>query len=134
MTTPAEEDARLVQVTEVCLGLPETTRQVTGQHARFLVRAKSFAYYLYNHHGDGKIALCCKAAPGINTMLAHSDPARFYLPAYLGPQGWMALRLDVGELDMDEVAAFVTDSYRLVAPKRLAATVKPPLDDPVDPA
>jgi predicted DNA-binding protein (MmcQ/YjbR family) len=122
------EDPRLLQLAEICLALPETTRDTMGQHAKFLVRAKTFAYFLDDHHGDGIVALSCKAASGINSMLAHDDPARFTLPAYLAPNGWIGLRLDVGEIDWQEVTAFVTDSYRLIAPKRLAALV-PPLSD-----
>jgi predicted DNA-binding protein (MmcQ/YjbR family) len=133
MTTfiDSTEDPRLARLAEICLALPETTRGAMGQHAKFLVRTKTFAYYLNDHHGDGIIALSCKAAPGINAMLTSSDPARFYLPAYLAPNGWMALRLDRGDIDWDEVTAFITDSYRLIAPKRLAALVSLPTDDPI---
>jgi len=42
------------------------------------------------------------------------------LPAYIGPRGWVALRLDRGEVDWSEVAEVVTGSYRLIAPKRVA--------------
>jgi predicted DNA-binding protein (MmcQ/YjbR family) len=34
------------------------------------------------------------------------------------------LRLDVGEVDWEEVGELVRESYRLVAPKRLAAQVQ----------
>jgi predicted DNA-binding protein (MmcQ/YjbR family) len=50
-----------------------------------------------------------------------ANPAKFYLPAYLGSSGWVALRLDVDEIDWDEVAELVVGSYRLLAPKSLAA-------------
>jgi phosphoribosylglycinamide formyltransferase-1 len=50
-------------------------------------------------------------------------PDRFYIPAYLGPKGWVALRLDRGEIDWDEVAELVSGSYRLIAPQRLAAQI-----------
>jgi hypothetical protein len=62
-------------------------------------------------------------APGENAELSALDPARFYLPKYIGPQGWIGLRLDVGKVDWDKVADFVGDSYRLVAPKRRAALI-----------
>ena len=45
------------------------------------------------------------------------------MPSYLGSRGWVALRLDVGEVDWAEVEDLVTDSYVQVAPKRLAAQV-----------
>jgi predicted DNA-binding protein (MmcQ/YjbR family) len=114
------EDPRLVRLTEICLALPETTRQDSGSHASFLVRKKTFTYFLDNHHGDGIVAVCCKVALGENADLAAADPARFYLPAYIGSKGWVGLRLDMGKVDWKEVAELVAGSYRLIAPKRLA--------------
>jgi len=119
----AAEDRRLVRVTKICLALPETIRQYNGQHAGFLVKKRTFAYYLNDHHGDGMVAVTCKVLPGDNTTLAAAQPAKFYVPAYIGPKGWVALRLDVGEVDWEEVADLVTGSYRLVAPRRLAASM-----------
>jgi len=121
--SPVSEDPRLARLTKVCLGFPESTRQDSGSHATFLVRKKTFSYYLANHHGDGIVAACFKVALGGNADLVASDPFRFYLPAYIGPRGWVALRLDRGEIDWDEVAGFAADSFRLAAPKRLAALV-----------
>ena len=118
------EDSRLERLTTLCLALPEAVRTFDGQHARFAVGAKTFAYYLVDHHGDGVVALCCKAAPGENQALIASDPARFFLPAYLGPKGWVSLRLDLEPIDWEAVAALVTEGYRLVAPKRLAALAR----------
>jgi predicted DNA-binding protein (MmcQ/YjbR family) len=125
MAKPRIEDPRLVRLTEICLGLPEAARLDQGQHASFQVRKKTFAYFLDNHHGDGIVSVCCKVARGENADLAASDSARFYLPAYIGPRGWVGLRLDVGRIDWNEVAELVAGSYRLVAPKRLAALRSP---------
>ena len=47
-----------------------------------------------------------------------------YILAYIGLKGWVALRLDIGEVDWDEVVELVQDSYRRIAPKGLAALVK----------
>jgi hypothetical protein len=123
MAKRKKEDARLVRVTKIALALPQTTRRVHGSHAAFLVRKKTFAYFLDNHHGDGIVAVTCKAMPGDNTALAAAQPARFYLPSYVGPRGWVALRLDVGEIDWDEVRELLVCSYQLLAPKRLAESV-----------
>jgi predicted DNA-binding protein (MmcQ/YjbR family) len=123
MTKPPPEDPRLVRLTKICAALPETTRDVHGEHAGFLVRKKTFAYFLNNHHGDGIVAVTCKVLPGDNVALAKANPSRFYLPAYVGPRGWVGLRLDQGEIDWEEVAELVVDSYRRIAPKRLAALV-----------
>ena len=122
-TKPPAEDRRLVRLTKVCLALPEATREYHGRHASFLVRKRTFAYFLNDHHGDGIVAVTCKALPGDNVALASAQPTRFYLPSYIGPRGWVALRLDVGAVDWDEVAELVAGSYILVAPKRLAALI-----------
>jgi phosphoribosylglycinamide formyltransferase-1 len=126
MTT---EDPRLARLTAICLALPEAVREIQGSHAAFSVKAKKFAYFLNDHHGDGIVAVTCKVAPGDNTALVASQPERFYLPAYIGSRGWVALRLDlagnnVGEIDWDEVSELIKDSYRRTAPKRLAALVR----------
>jgi len=123
MTKTTPEDPRLVKFTEICLGFPEATREVHGQHATFRVRKKVFAYFLDNHHGDGIVSACFKTGLGENRDLAELDPSRFYLPAYIGPSGWVGLRLDVGEIDWEEVAEHALGSYRHQAPKKLAALV-----------
>jgi hypothetical protein len=113
------EDQRLRKLTEICLRLPEATRETHGSHASFLVRKRVFLYYLDDHHGDGIVSLCWRTARGENLSWIKLDPVRFYLPAYIGPRGWAALRLDRGSIDWAEVEGFVRDSYRLAAPKRL---------------
>ena len=119
---PAE--AHLARLSKICLALPEAARRDSGSHAAFLVRKRTFAYFLNDHHGDGIVSVACKVLPGDNNALANAQPARFYLPAYIGPRGWVALRLDVGEPDWVEVAELIKGSYRLTAPKRLAASIK----------
>ncbi|PYT25432.1 MAG: phosphoribosylglycinamide formyltransferase [Acidobacteria bacterium] len=123
MAAIASEDRRLSRLTRICLALPEAARRDSGSHAAFLVRKSTFAYFLNDHHGDGIVSVACKALPGDNTALAVAQPERFYLPAYIGPRGWIALRLDTGKVDWDEVAELVMGSYRLIAPKRLVRLV-----------
>jgi hypothetical protein len=120
----AEDDRRLARLMKICLALPEASVCRQGSHASFLVRKKTFAYFLNNHHGDGMVAAACKVLPGDNKALAAAQPERFYLPAYIASRGWVALRLDVGAADWEEVAELAMCSYRFVAPKRLAAAVK----------
>jgi len=124
MVKRSAEDPRLNRLTEIALTLPEAARQIYGSHAQFLVRKKTFAYFLDNHHGDGIVGVTCKVLPGENKALAAAQPARFYFPAYLASKGWVALRLDVGKVDWDEVRDLLLGSYALIAPKRLAERVK----------
>lgn len=109
----------LRQLSKICLSLPEAVRRDLHEHADFRVRGKVFAYFLNNHHGDGIISVCCKSALGENIDRASREPARFYLPPYIGPRGWFGLRLDGEAVDWSEVRGLLELSYRLVAPKRL---------------
>ena len=124
MPQSPREDRRLTRLSKICLALPEVTRQILGSHASFSVRKKIFVYYMDNHHGDGIVSVSCKVFPGDNTALVAAQPKRFYLPAYIGPRGWVALRLDLGEIDWGEVAELVSGSYILSAPRKLAAIVE----------
>jgi hypothetical protein len=128
------EDERLSRLSELCLGLPEAERELAGRHAGFRVRRRTFAWYLDDHHGDGVVAVTFKAVPEAAGALLAAAPERFFRPAYTGSRGWLGLRLDRGPVDWDEVAALVADSYRMVAPRRLAALadVSPPVRDGPD--
>jgi hypothetical protein len=114
----------LDRLTSLALAFPEASRELSGSHASFRVRKKTFAYFLDNHHGDGIVAVTCKLLHGENTALAKAQPKRYYLPAYIGPRGWVALRLDLPKIDWPEVRDLLLTSYLLTAPKRLAALAR----------
>lgn len=121
MPATTKEDRRLTRLDKICMALKDVTRENHGSHASFRIRKKPFVYFMNDHHGDGIVSVSCKVFPGDNTALAASQPERFYLPAYIGPRGWVALRLDVGEIDWEEVSELVSASYDLIrAPKRSA--------------
>jgi hypothetical protein len=102
----------------ISLELPEATREARGDHDSYRVRKKVFAYFLNSHHGDGIIAVWIKALPGDNKRLIESDPKHFYMPAYVGPRGWVGYRLDVGKIDWSEVKELILGSYLATAPKK----------------
>jgi hypothetical protein len=52
-----------------------------------------------------------------------ADPRKFFMPPYVARHGYVGIYLDLGDVDWDEVRELLTDAYRLVAPKRLAALV-----------
>ncbi len=52
--------------------------------------------------------------------MVRAAPDRFFVPPYVGPSGWVGVYLD-GSVDWSELKELLTDSYRLIAPKRLAA-------------
>jgi predicted DNA-binding protein (MmcQ/YjbR family) len=99
--------------------LPSATREDQGDHATFRVGKKPFAYYLNDHHGDKIVSICCKTLPGDAARLAAGNPRKFYLPAYIGPRGWVGLRLDLATVDWSEVKDLLLGSYQQAAPKKL---------------
>jgi predicted DNA-binding protein (MmcQ/YjbR family) len=120
MRAVLQEDERLVRFTKICLGFPRAEREIMSSHAGFKVKKKTFAYFLKDHHGDGIVGVLCKVLPGDNAALIKTDPQRFYMPAYVGPRGWVGLRLDVGRVNWGEVEELAKGSYQLVTGKTLA--------------
>jgi hypothetical protein len=125
MHAVSHEDGRLTRLTKICLGFPWAERKVQGLHASFTAKKKTFAYFVNDHHGDGIVGVWCKVLPGDNDALIKADPKRFYMPAYVGPRGWVGLRLDVGRINWDEVKELARGSYLLVCGKKLAPGLVP---------
>jgi hypothetical protein len=108
-----DQKSRFEHLITICRALPGVVHQPQGDHSAFLVKGKTFAYYLANHHEDGIWAVCCKVLPGDNETLIRQGPERFYMPDYIGPRGWVGLRLDLESVDWQEVAELVRGSYYL---------------------
>lgn len=114
-----EKNKRLKELSTFCLSLPGAVVEEMHGHVAFKVGKKTFAYYLNDHHGDGIVSVCCKVLPGDNQRLIDANPRKFYMPAYIGPRGWVALRLDRKTVDWSEVKELVRGSYDQVASKKL---------------
>ena len=108
------------QVRERALALPEADEVSShGMPCFGVTKGKKFAYVSLDHHGDGKTALLVKiSGPDEQAQLIDMDPERYYRPAYFG-DGWIAIRLDLGDTDWDAIADRLQRSWRSVAPKRL---------------
>ena len=116
----------LTRLRKLCLALPETHEVEAWGEPTFRVRNRMFATYAAagNHHGAGRPAVWCKAGPGNQQLMVSAHPARFFVPPYVGPSGWVGVYLDA-DVNWSELAGLLEDSWRLVAPKRIAA----PLSD-----
>lgn len=96
--------------------LPEAATGVTVHHPSLKIRDRAFVLAAGD---DAAPTLWIKTTRTTQQELMAGDPARFFSPPYLGPRGWVGMRID-GTVDWDEVHELVTDAYRLSAPKRLA--------------
>ncbi|MBX9698063.1 MAG: MmcQ/YjbR family DNA-binding protein [Acetobacteraceae bacterium] len=106
----------IARLRAICLALPEAEERETWDLPTFRVRDRIFAM------APGGTEVWCKAPPGSQAVLVGADPARFFAPPYVGPKGWIGIRLDKRP-DWAEVGLLVRRSYRLVAPRKLAMQV-----------
>jgi hypothetical protein len=119
MVRAHERERTLRRLREICLGLPETSERLSHGAPTFFVREKrAFLMVLTDHHGDGRFAIWCAAADGMQAMLVEADPDKFFVPPYVGYRGWLGVRLDRG-LDWGELAGIAEDAYAEVAPAKL---------------
>jgi hypothetical protein len=84
---------------------------------------KTFVTFADRTHGDPHTAIWAAAPPGVTAELVAAEPARFFVPPYVGHRGWLGLRLDLtgpDALDETELAGIAADAYRQVAPRTLA--------------
>ena len=117
-----DDDPFLARVRELASALPGTDEKVShGRPALFT--KKVFAYFGGSIKVDGEWVQhphSIVVLPDPGDRLALLDQERVYVPAYLGPSGWIGIDLD-GDIDWTEVAELLDASYRLTAPKRLIA-------------
>jgi hypothetical protein len=102
-------------VREACLWLPQVEEFASHGSPNFRVRGKTFATFVVNHHGDGRVALWLNAVSGAQEHHVGSEPAHFFVPPYVGARGWLGVRLDSG-LGWNRVGALIREGYEKVAP------------------
>jgi hypothetical protein len=120
----AELAGALDRLRALCLALPEATERLShGEPTWFVRDRKVFVTFAGRHHDD-RVACWCAAAADERDALVGEDPERFFVPPYVGGRGWLGVYLDVDRVDWAELGEIVRESYRLIAPKRLAALLE----------
>ncbi len=110
----------LTRLRAICLALPATEEVEAWGHPTFRVRGKIFATF----GGEADQAqMSVKSTHEMQAALVSSDP-RFSVSHYVGKHGWVTLSM-AGRVDWSEIEALVRESYRLIAPARLVASLPP---------
>jgi hypothetical protein len=121
---PVERERALERIRQICLSLPETSERLSHGAPTFFVRGKrAFLMVLTDHHGDGRFALWCAAPEGVQHLLVHGDPDRFFVPPYVGHRGWLGVRLDRG-LDHETISGIAEDAYVQIARVKLVEALR----------
>lgn len=117
-----DNDPVLARVRELALAYPSADEKVSHGRPAFFTK-KIFGYYGGSVRQDGdwvQHPRCVMVLPDPDDRLALIDDPRCFVPAYLGPSGWIGLDLD-DNTDWDEVDELLDASFRLTAGKRLIA-------------
>ncbi|SDO22015.1 Predicted DNA-binding protein, MmcQ/YjbR family [Nakamurella panacisegetis] len=120
--TPAPGPTARIAV--MCLALPDTSVRPAHGAPAYQVRGKTFATVMDDHHGSGRTELWVKGAPGAQAEWIAADPGSYYVPAYVGSNGWIGVWLD-RPVDWSAVAELLVEGYLLQSGPRTAASVDP---------
>jgi hypothetical protein len=112
------------RVRKLCLALPGVYEKEAWGAPTFRVeRGKMFLMFADNHHGDGRVAFWCSSTPDSREGWLGMDGDRFFVPPYVGPSGWVGVRLE-GDAPWDAIAEVIAEGHRMAAPKRAAKAPK----------
>jgi hypothetical protein len=138
MTGPADVPAEILdRLRPICLGLPETYEEPAWVGVRWRIRTRTFAHVLTvdpDHHAvyaraaqtDEPVCVMTFRSPGdeIEALVSGGHP--FF------KAGWgedvVGIVFD-DDVDWEEIAELLADSYCVLAPKRLAALVERRITD-----
>jgi hypothetical protein len=102
----------------ICLSFPETTEKEAWGTPTFRVKGKLFAMFADNHHNDGRVALWLAADFGMQEELIARKPKNYFVPPYVGCNGWIGVHLDKN--DDKTVRQRVIEAYDLTLEKAQA--------------
>lgn len=111
-------------VRQLCLAFPAAEELISHGMPNYRARGgKIFAMFAVNHHGDGRIALWLNTPADMQDAYVHAEPKYFFVPPYVGPGGWLGVRLDAG-LAWKRVAPIVRAAYERASPAKLVSQLK----------
>lgn len=101
-----------------CLALPDAHEVEAWGAPTFRVNNKLFAMYAEanNHHGAGHEAVWVKCTAINQSLMIGANPKKFFSPPYVGPSGWIGVRLDV-RVNWKELSGILRDGYDLTVAK-----------------
>ena len=117
-----DDDPFLERVRQLCFELPGVGEKVSHGRPAFFTK-KIFAYY------GGSLKVDDKWVQHEHSVMVVPDPGdrqalledpRTFVPAYLGPYGWIGIDLEKAT-DWTEIAELLDASFRLTAPERTIA-------------
>jgi len=130
MVGPDLDPRYVARLGTICAALPEVVEEDAWVGVRWTIRKKNFAHLVAI--ADGRPAAYAEAAgtPGPSTVLTFRSSGEeldalraigppFFKPVWFRDIVGLVLPADPSAVDWDEVTELVTESYRVLAPRRL---------------
>lgn len=103
---------RLARLRGICLSLAGATEKMAWGDPTWRLRDRIFAMQKGNYK-DARPSVWFKGARGAQAMLVDMDPARFFVPPYVGHKGWIGVYLDTHRIDWAELEHLIGASYEM---------------------
>lgn len=113
------DDAVVDRVRQICAEYPEFAEAEAWGRPTFRAGKKLFA--VMGSSMDRPHTLVFKPDP--DERIALLEDARFFVPPYFGPGGWLGVDLERAQVDWEFVAELIDESYRQIALKRQIAAL-----------
>lgn len=108
--------SQLSRLRKLCLSFPEAHEVESWGAPTFRLNNHLFAMYAHadNHHGAGHEAVWVKCTAINQSLMIASNPKKFFSPPYVGPSGWIGVRLDI-RVNWKELRGILRDGYDMTA-------------------
>lgn len=108
------------RIRPVALALPGAVEKLSHGTPTFFTAEGSKARTFASVHDErewyeGRLCLWAAGPKELQEALVADGPERYFVPPYVGHRGWVGLRLDLPEVDWDEVAGVIEDAYAFIA-------------------
>ena len=108
--------SQLAKLRKVCLSFPDAHEVESWGAPTFRLNNHLFAMYAEanNNHGAGHEAVWVKCTPVNQSLMIGANPKKFFSPPYVGPSGWIGVRLDI-RVNWAELTDILRDGYDMTA-------------------
>jgi predicted DNA-binding protein (MmcQ/YjbR family) len=108
--------SELARLRELCLAIPGTFEKLSHGEPTWFTgeKGKVFAMFDNHHHGAAHISVHVAATLDLQELLVAQDPARYWVPPYVGHKGWIGIVLDT-KPDWNVVAQLLHEAFAMVS-------------------